>query len=54
MNQTVIHLGLDVDDTHYRGSAVNKHAGEVVDFKCRATFEGRRYQHEDLDRCFPS
>jgi len=32
MKQNIIHIGLDVDDTQYHGSAFNKDTGEVVDF----------------------
>ena len=34
MKQTIIHVGLDVDDTQYHGSALDKRTGEVIDFKC--------------------
>ena len=40
MKQTIIHVGLDVDDTQYHGSALDKHSGEVIDFKCRPTLKG--------------
>ena len=40
MNQTIIHVGLDVDDTQYHGSALNKDTGEIIDFKCRPTLKG--------------
>jgi hypothetical protein len=29
MKQNIIHIGLDVDDTQYHGSAFNKETGEV-------------------------
>jgi len=32
MKQKIIHIGLDVDDTRYHGTAFNKETGEVVDF----------------------
>lgn len=53
MIQTVIHVGLDVDDTHYHGSALNQHTGEVVDFKCRPTLNGLFSQLAKLGRHFP-
>jgi transposase len=53
MNSTVIHVGLDVDDTHYHGSALNQHTGEVVDFKCRPTLKGLLSQLDKLGRHFP-
>lgn len=40
MNQTMIHVGLDVDDTQYHGSALDKYTGEIIDFKCRPTLKG--------------
>ena len=39
MKQNIIHIGLDVDDTQYHGSAFNKATGEVVDFKSRPTLK---------------
>ncbi|MCG6976649.1 MAG: transglutaminase-like domain-containing protein, partial [Acidiferrobacterales bacterium] len=40
MKHTIIHVGLDVDDTKYHGSALDKSTGEVIDFKCRPTLKG--------------
>jgi len=40
MNQNILHVGLDVDDTQYHGAAFNKATGEVIDFKCRPTLKG--------------
>ena len=37
MNQNILHVGLDVDDTQYHGSDFNKATGEVIDFRCRPT-----------------
>ena len=31
MNTNIIHVGLDVDDTQYHGSALDKNTGEVID-----------------------
>jgi transposase len=53
MNQTVIHVGLDVDDTQYHGSALDKQSGEVLDFKCRPTLKGLLGQLEKLGQHFP-
>lgn len=53
MKQTIIYVGLDVDDTQYHGSALAKHTGEVIDFKCRPTLKGLLSQLEKLDRHFP-
>lgn len=52
MNQNILHVGLDVDDTQYHGSAFNKHSGEVVDFKCRPTLKGLLTQLDRLQRHF--
>jgi len=30
MQHTIIFVGLDVDDTQYHGSALDKHTGEVI------------------------
>lgn len=35
MKQNIIYVGLDVDDTQYHGSALDKNTGEVNTFKCR-------------------
>lgn len=35
MNQTMIHVGLDVDDTQYHGSALDKDTGEIIDSNMR-------------------
>jgi len=34
MKHTIIHVGLDVDDTQYHASALDKSTGEAIDFKC--------------------
>jgi len=47
MKQNIIHIGLDVDDTQYHGSAFHKETGEVIDFKSRPTLKGLLQQ---LDR----
>jgi transposase len=53
MNQNILHVGLDVDDTQYHGSAFNKHTGEVIDFACRPTLKGLLTQLDRLQRHFP-
>jgi hypothetical protein len=40
MKPNIVHIGLDVDDTQYHGSALNKSAGEVLDFKSWPTPKG--------------
>lgn len=52
MNQTLIHVGLDVDDTQYHGSALNKDTGEIIDFKCRPTLKGLLDQLTKLGKHF--
>ena len=52
MNQTIIHVGLDVDDTQYHGSALNKNTGEIIDFKCRPTLKGLLDQLTTLGKHF--
>jgi hypothetical protein len=37
MKHNIVHTGLDVDDTEYQGLALDKHTGEVIDFKSRPT-----------------
>jgi hypothetical protein len=39
MNQTRVYVGLDVDDTQYHGSALNKGTGEVIRFPMPADVE---------------
>jgi transposase len=46
-------VGLDVDDTQYHGSALDKNSGEVIDFKCRPTLKGLLGQLDKLDKYFP-
>ena len=40
MSQSVIYVGVDVDDVRYHGSALGRRTGEVLDFHCRATLKG--------------
>lgn len=53
MRVTIIHVGLDVDDTQYHGSAFNKDSGEVIDFKCRPTLKGLLVPLRKLGGNFP-
>jgi transposase len=53
MDINVIYVGLDVDDTQYHGSALNKHTGEVITFQCRPTLAGLLKQLAKLDHAFP-
>ena len=53
MQQNIIHIGLDVDDTQYHGSVFNKDTGEVIDFQCRPTLKGLLQQLDRMARHFP-
>ena len=53
MNTNMIHVGLDVDDTQYHGSALDKNTGEVIEFKCRPTLKGLLGQLKKLSQYFP-
>ena len=46
MQQNILYVGLDVDDTQYHGSAFNKDTGAVCDFKCRPTLARILHQKE--------
>ena len=52
MNQNIIHIGLDVDDTQYHGSALDKNTGEILNFKCRPTLKGLVGQLKKLHKYF--
>ncbi len=52
MNQNILHVGLDVDDAQYHGSAFNKVTGEVIDFRCRPTLKGLLTRLDKLQRHF--
>lgn len=54
MQPNIIHVGLDVDDTHYHGCAFDQVTGEVVDFKCRPTLKGLLNQLAKLHKRFPN
>ena len=40
MSNKIVYVGLDVDDTQYHGSALNKESGELFSFRCRPTLKG--------------
>jgi hypothetical protein len=40
MKQTIVYVGLDIDDTQYHGSALDRNTGDVIGFKCRPTLKG--------------
>lgn len=52
MDMNVIYVGLDVDDTQYHGSALDKDTGEVITFQCRPTLAGLVQQLAKLDHAF--
>ncbi len=52
MDKKVIYVGLDVDDTQYHGSALDKDTGEVITFQCRPTLAGLLQQLAKLNRAF--
>ncbi len=52
MKKNVTYIGLDVDDTQYHGSALNKHSGEFIDFACRPTRKGLVSQLDKLSDYF--
>ena len=49
MKQTILYVGLDVDDTQYHGSAFDQHTGAVLDFQCRPTLKGLLRYSPDLE-----
>ena len=52
MRQTVIYVGIDVDDVRYHGSALDRCMGEVLDFRCRPTLKGLVQQFEKAHEYF--
>ncbi len=52
MKKNVIYVGLDVDDTQYHGSALDKQSGELIDFSCGPTLKGLLRQLEKLSDYF--
>ena len=53
MKQTLVYVGLDIDDTQYHGSELNRNTGEVIDFQCRPKLKGLIAQLDKLARHFP-
>ena len=53
MKQNILYVALDVDDTQYHGSALNKDTGEALDFKCRPTLKGLLNQLHRVAGHFP-
>jgi len=53
MKQNIIHIGLDVDDTQYHGSALNHTTGKILDLKCRPNLKGLLGQLDKLHKYFP-
>jgi hypothetical protein len=49
----VIYVGLDLDDTHYHGSTLDKDTGDVITFQCRPTLAGLLKQLAKLSNTFP-
>ncbi len=50
MKQNILHIGFDIDDAQYHGSALNHSTGEVLDFKCRANLKGLLDQLDKLHK----
>ena len=53
MKQNILHIGLDVDDTQYHGSALNQTTGEILDFQCRPNLKGLLSRLDKLDKYSP-
>ncbi len=52
MKQTILYVGIDVDDTQYHGSALDPHTGAGLDFHCRPTLKGLLWQLAKLRQQF--
>ncbi len=52
MTQTLLYVGLDVDDTQYHGSAFHQPTGAGLNFQCRPRLKGLLRQLEKLSRHF--
>lgn len=52
MQKNVIHVGVDVDDKSFHGSAFFQDTGEVIEFKCRPTINGLENKLAELKRKF--
>ena len=53
MKQKIVYIGLDVDDTQYHGSALNKETGELLSFRCRPTLKGLLGHLAKIRKHFP-
>jgi len=53
MKQNIIHIGLDVDNTQFHGSALNESTGEIFNFKSRPTLKGILGQLDKLHKYYP-
>ena len=53
MKQKIVYIGLDVDDTQYHGSALDKESGELLSFRCRPTLKGLLGQLAKIRKHFP-
>ncbi len=53
MKLTTIYVGLDVDDTHYHGAALDKNTGELIAFKFLPTLKALLNQLDKLRNHFP-
>jgi transposase len=53
MKRKIIYVGLDVDDKHYHGAALDKGTGEIINFKCRPTLKGLIGQLDKINQYFP-
>ena len=53
MKQKIVYIGLDVDDTQYHGSALNKESGELLSFRYRPTLKGLLVQLAKVRKHFP-
>jgi len=54
MEQNIIHISLDVDDTQFHGSALDNSTGEILNFKSRPTLKGLQGQIDKLHKFFPN
>lgn len=53
MKQNIIHIGFDVGDKQYHGSALNYITGEFPDFKYCPNLEGLPGQLDKLHKYYP-
>jgi transposase len=53
MKQKIVYIGLDVDDTQYHRSALNKESSELLSFRCRPALKGLLEQLAKVRKHFP-